>query len=237
MIRNCEKFQLQKKPNMKKKSKNKKNKKFQLPRSLRLKKNQPAVRLQTSSYNITYEPIGDSSFPKEVEGQCEELHNLSDKNPSQAIPRLKALKKKYPEVREFYNWLVAALAAVGEGEEAEQLAKECYQKFPDYLFAKLSYAEFCMRRGNFEEVPIILDHKFDLKMHLPERDTYHITEVVGFFGITGIYYARIGELEAARVCCDLLKEIAPEHQATLQLMHILAPSLFQKLLNSKAQFL
>jgi len=211
--------------NRKKTNKRKKSQ-SSFARSVIFKKKQHPKIAQFTNYNITFDALERTAFPDEVEAQFEELHNMIYDNPSEAIPRLKALKEKYPKICELYNWLSAALSANEQFEEAESIAKENYQKHPNYLFAKLNYAEFCFQQGKVDEVPIILDQKFDLKMHYPERDTFHITEVVGFFSITGRYYVETGKIGPAKTCFKLLQKIAPDHPATSQLLLKLAPSLF-----------
>ncbi|MBF0349586.1 MAG: hypothetical protein HQM11_01055 [SAR324 cluster bacterium] len=215
--------------NPKKRNKPKKNKNH-LPRSVMFRKRKSLQTLQFSNYSITYDALERTRFPEEVEEQFKELHDLVYSDPLEAIPRLKALKAKYPEIRELYNWLFAALSKNEQLEEADAIVKENYQKHPDYLFAKLNYAEFCLRKGNFEEVPIILEQKFDLKMLYPDRDIFHITEVVGFFGVTGLYFLESGQIEAAKTCFNLLQDIAPDSSVTSKLMLKLAPFLFRELL-------
>jgi tetratricopeptide (TPR) repeat protein len=214
----------------------KNNKKRKLPRSLkklRSKKKRLPQGTSLSSYNITFEALEIEEYPEEFEKQFEELHDLVHNNPKEAIPRLQELKEKYPEIPMLYNWLSAAFSSDGQPKEAEAIAKENYEKHPEYLFAKLNYAEFFLKCGEAEEVSNILGGKFDLKMLYPDRDTFHITEAVSFLSLTGRYCVATDKIESAQACYKVLMDIAPDHPATAQLMQELAPSALDTLLSWK----
>jgi hypothetical protein len=40
-----------------------------------------------------------------------------------------------------------------------QVAEENYNKFPDYLFAKINLIEILIRRGEYEKIPEILENR------------------------------------------------------------------------------
>ena len=174
--------------------------------------------LQVISYQITFdamEPV--TKIPRAVEKQLTELHALVHDNPKEAIPRLEALKDKYPDTPVLYNYLGMAYSGVGNGEKSEAIARENYQRNPGYLFAKVNYAEICLQKGEYEEIPRIFNHKYDLKLLYPLRDEFHISEVVGFMGIIGTYFAETGEFETADRYYQILEQLAPDHPITTQL--------------------
>jgi hypothetical protein len=55
-----------------------------------------------------------------------------------------------------------------------------FKKYPDYLFARLNYASILLLKGKFKEIPKLFNSKFDLKQFCPNRDTFHISEVLSF---------------------------------------------------------
>lgn len=73
-----------------------------------------------------------------------------------------------------------AYSKTGELEEIDALIAENYKKYPDYIFAKLNYAELCLRKQRIAEIPVIFDNKFDLKLLYPKRKKFHITEIIEF---------------------------------------------------------
>ena len=51
-------------------------------------------------------------------------------------------------------------------------------------------------------------------MLYPERDTFHITEVVSFYGIIGLYYLKNSDLKEAKAYFDFLNDLDPDHAFT-----------------------
>ncbi len=170
------------------------------------------------SYKISFDAIeSDEKIPPEVDDQLEELHGLVHERPKQAIPRLEALKARHPNVPILYNYLVIAHSRVGHREQADAVARENYERNPEYLFARLNYAEICLQTGKADEIPRIFNRTYDLKMLYPHRDVFHVSEVVGFMGIMGMYFLEIGKKEQAERYHQILTEIDPESQGTQRL--------------------
>ncbi len=116
-------------------------------------------------------------------------------------------------------------------EKAEESIKTNIQRNPDYLFARLNYAEFFLRRKEYNKVAEIFDHKFDLQMLYPKRKRFHISEVVNFMGLMGTYFYEIGEREAAGIYHDFLQEIAPKYPMAKRLKRKLHPGIIARFLN------
>src|SRR5438552_4525777 len=99
--------------------------------------------LKYSEYEITGESLEDNylkSLPKKlqqkVKEEIEELHDLAYSKPKEAIPNLERVIEQYPTIPQFYNFLSMAYGNLGENERAEEIVKETYKKFPNYLFAR-----------------------------------------------------------------------------------------------------
>ena len=185
-----------------------------------------------STYEITYEPIQDRKYkrlPKKVKAAIERLHFDSQKKPFQAIPELKRLVKKFPHIPILYNYLAVAYSRIGEKEKAEEISRMNIQKNPEYLFARLNYAEFFLMRKEYEKVAEIFDHKFDLRMLYPKRRRFHISEVVNFMGFIGVYWNEIGEREAAEKYNEILQAIEPSYLIAKRLNRKLYPNLFTRI--------
>ncbi|MBF0231269.1 MAG: hypothetical protein HQK63_17025 [Desulfamplus sp.] len=165
-------------------------------------------------YKISYEPVTDEEYPEEIDKQYNKIHDMVYEEPKKAISYLQELKTKYPNVPILYNWLAIAQSNVGDFVSCEITIKENYERNPDYLFAKLNYAEICLHKGRLDEIPIIFDGNFDLSFLYPNRDTFHISEVINFFGFMAIYRVDIGEIDLAKTYYKLIKQLAPEHIIT-----------------------
>ena len=187
-----------------------------------------------TEYEITSEPIQDARYkrlPRHVKDAIERLHTLSQTRPREAIPELLQLIEQYPNMPMLYNYLSVAYSLAGDREKAEQTALMNYQRNPDYLFARLNYAEICLANRDYSAVSEILDHKFDLKMLYPKRKRFHVSEFAGFMGIVGVYFVETGERDAAEKIYDVLHQVAPDHALTNRLREKLYPTLFQRLVN------
>jgi len=189
--------------------------------------------LRYLNYNITFEPVEDGypeEIPEEIKGQLHNIYNNIYSKPKLVIPQLKNIIKQYPNVPILYNYLSAAYGRIGDYENYKSTVLKNIKKHPDYLFAKLHYANDCLRKGQPEKVAEIFDHKFDLKEMYPKRSTFHITEFVGFTSIMCQYYNMVGERKAAILMFKALKQIAPGHMAIKTVKRELYPSLIRRII-------
>ncbi len=185
-----------------------------------------------SEYEITFEPILDRDYkrlPKIVKESIDRLHDESQRRPWEAIPQLLDLIEKYPDVPMLYNYLSVAYSRSGQRKKSEAVVRENYRRNPDYLFARLNYVEMCLARGDYKKAAEILNHKFDLKLLYPNRKRFHISEVVSFMGLVGIYFVEIGERDTAEKYYDVLQQIGRRYPITKQLHDRLFPGLLTRL--------
>lgn len=186
-----------------------------------------------AQYEITDEPMEERAYrrlPKSVKERLERLYQDAQWNPQPALVELLELKKKYPRVPQIYNYLAVAYSRVGEIEKAEAITKENIRKNPNYLFAKVNYAEFCLQREEYEKIPEIFDHKYDLKMLYPNRKRFHIAEFANFMGIMGMYFARTDQRELADRYNKLLQETASDFPMAKRLKRELNPNIIVRVL-------
>jgi tetratricopeptide (TPR) repeat protein len=181
-----------------------------------------------TQYEITEEPIQEPSFrrlPKPIKERLENLYEVAQRQPQQAIPELIELQKQYPNVPQIYNYLAVAYSHTGEKGKAELITQENIRKNPDYLFARINQAQFLLAKKEYDKIPEVFEHKYDLQMLYPRRRKFHISEVANFMGIMGLYFARIGERETAEKYNEILQEIASEFPIAKSLNRELHPSI------------
>lgn len=181
-------------------------------------------------YEIVEEPIGITEMPDEVVEEIDELQFLMSQMPDKAIPQIEDWIKKYPENPKLYNFLAVAHNSAGNYKKAEELTRESFKRFPDYLFAKINYAQICLKNDEIDKIPSIFNNKFDLQMLYPQRNKFHITEFSGFMGVMGIYFFKKGDKERAKYYYDLLEQIAPQYPTTKQLKRLLYPPIWIRLI-------
>jgi len=197
---------------------------------LRKKKSQNFKLLE---YEITTEPIHDRHYrrlPDHIKDKIDDLYDLVHKKPDQTIiSDLEALIKKYPKVLVLYNYLSVAYSRSGDEEKYQKIIQKNYRLNPDYLFARLNYAELCSQQGNYEKIAQIFDHKFDLKLLYPKRKKFHLSEVANFMAFIGIYFLKTGKKELAEQYYKIISEIAYDYPMTQELRKELYPGLFRRI--------
>ena len=191
--------------------------------------------IRVIDYEITTEAITDARYrrlPRPVRDAIERLHYESQTRPRKAIPELLDWIEQYPRVPILYNYLSVAYSATGQADKMRATVEENYRRNPDYLFARLNYAELCLADGDYEQVAKILDHKFDLKLLYPKRKRFHISEFANFAGLVGYYFFETGDRDMAATYYDVLKQFAPGYPMTKRLRRKLYPGPLRRLLLS-----
>lgn len=184
-------------------------------------------------YEVTDEPIYDRRFrrlPQPVKDEIEALYEKAKRSPWEAIPDLLEMIQLYPDLPMLYNFLTVAYGRAGQKEALERTIEENLRRNPDYLFARLNYAEILMARGEVERIPEIFENKLELTLLYPKRKRFHISEVINFTGIMGWYFVEVGQREIAEKHYELLKELDLHHEMTTRLRRKLAKGWFNRLL-------
>jgi predicted Zn-dependent protease len=104
--------------------------------------------LVLSEYEITDEPLENrhmKRLPAQVQARIDDLYELAQLDPMQAIPALERLVTTYPHIPMFFNYLSIAYLAAGDQEQATACVREAYHRHPQYLFAKVNYANVCLQ--------------------------------------------------------------------------------------------
>jgi hypothetical protein len=173
-----------------------------------------------TSCEITPEPLTElpeNQLAPDLAAHVARLHHLTRSSPRDAIVELKRLIDRYPDCPKLFNFLGVAYSSIGDVARAERVVKDTYERFPDYLFGKLAYADMCVARGELDEIPVIFNGKYDLSRLCPTRKRFHITEAVAFMGVMGFYSMERGDIERARPYHKVLKSIAPDGPHTRRL--------------------
>lgn len=179
-----------------------------------------------AAYDITDEPLENrhiKRLPSQVQARLDDLYELAQHHPTQAIPELERLVTTYPHVPTFSNYLSIAYFQSGDQEKATACVQESYRRHPQYLFAKINYAHLCLEHGETEKIPGIFEHACDLKQLYPHRKRFHISEFTGFAGMMCRYFCAIGDQGTATLYYQMLKQVAPKHPLTKHAKRVLYP--------------
>ncbi len=195
-----------------------------------------AQHLKILEYDITYDPIQDKNYdklPDHIKDKIDKFYYLVQKNPDPAtIFDLENLIEKFPNVPMLYNYLSIAYSRLKNREKFLEIVERNYRMNPDYLFARLNYAEVCIQRGDYGKIAEIFGHKFDLQLLYPKRKNFHISEVANFMGIMGIYFFKMDKREIAESHYKILKEIADDYPVTKKLHKQLHPGFLKPMIKS-----
>jgi len=179
-----------------------------------------------TAYDITDEPLDNRDIkrlPSQVQARIDALYELAQHEPTQAIPELERLSAPYPHVPTFTNYLSIAYLAAGDQEKATTCVREASHRHPQYLFAKVNYANLCLPQGEIGKIPGIFAHACDLKQLYPHRKRFHVSEFTGFAGVMCRYFCAINERETAALYYQMLKQVAPRHPMTKHAKRSLYP--------------
>jgi tetratricopeptide (TPR) repeat protein len=177
-------------------------------------------KFKTFEYQISTDPKfqnKDFGITPDLERQLESLAiGCRDRKNKKIIDKLTQLIIQYPTVPMLKNYLSVAYDVQENHKKAMEVNNWIIAEHPDYLWAKINQANFCIEEKNTAKVPEILGEAMDIKQLYPDRDVFHLSEVTGFFEIAIRYFAAIENLEQAEIRLKILKEIAPDHPDTQQ---------------------
>lgn len=196
--------------------------------------------VELKEYKITFETSDHpnwAALSEEEKNRLEELHELAiSKGARKAIDPLKKLIEQNPNYPLYYNYLTVAYANSGQHRQARHLIEYAYQRFPDYLFARCNYALHLLEKNKLNKIPEVFDHAFELQSLYPDRDEFHISEVLSFFSVLCRYFAAIDDIETADVYADLLQSLAGvEDPLKDQAIAELKMKKLQKILETEAE--
>ena len=167
---------------------------------------------------ITNETMEEENWSKMTEKDKEKIlkaYSLIHTSTEKVVNELLEFKRKYPKVPAIFNYLSLGYSLLNEEEKLFSILLETLEKFPNYLFGKITLSEYYLNTGNYKKVPALLDNKFQIAMHYPPNtEVFHISEVRSFYHVTGRYFAKAGKIEMAYISYFLLSDIDFEHEAT-----------------------
>ena len=107
---------------------------------------------------------------------------------------------------------------------------------PNNLISRCHFAQLCIQRRHFDQIPKIFGHKFDLKALYPRRNRFHPSEYTSFALVMCCYFNFSGDSMLAKLFYQGLKDYAPDAPETQQAKQLLEPGFFgrvgKKLVNA-----
>lgn len=127
---------------------------------------------------------------------------------------IKLLIEKYPQIPQFKNYLSAYYSLTGNLDKAIEINHLIVKEHPDYLFGKVNLALEYLKNKQFEKIPEILGEAMEIKSLFPNREVFHIEEVMSFFKIAIDYFIETGNIEAAESRLKIMKDLDKDNSKT-----------------------
>lgn len=160
----------------------------------------------------------------EARASLQGLHELLRLDPRTAVAELRDWISREPSPI-FFNWLGAALTELGDDAAAAENTRENYRRNPDYLFARVNYAELCLADGDLAGAREALGETLDIRRLLGGRKRIHVSEAAGFFYVSALYRIETGDREGAERLYEFLEDLAPDDSTTETVRRRLWPGL------------
>ncbi len=154
-------------------------------------------------FQITFDALdADRMSPEQASRNLSYFERLHDPELTKAGQRklvsdLKAEINKDPDEPILQNYLSNALILMGDLKGAEKIQKDVIEKYPDYLFGKLSYGRNLLNQKQYEEIPKLFGGEYALPAAYPDRKVFHFSEFIGFQTLIGFYFLRTKQVEHA----------------------------------------
>ena len=103
-----------------------------------------------------------------------------------------------------------------ETKKAEALIIQSYNRYPNYLFAKINYADHCLRQKRLDQIPTIFP-SFDLSKLFPKKKRFHVSEYRGFMTLACRYHCLIKKKALAQKYYDNAYMADPSHPSVILL--------------------
>lgn len=142
------------------------------------------------------------------------LYDHASKNPKRAKKEVEAFLQRHPHHPEVMNLLTYLYVSFRKMRKATHLIEENYRHNPDYLFAKINFADLCLRKKKAHKIPEIFNYKLNLPELYPNKKMFHISEYRGFMVLMGFYHLAIGKRSTAEGYHYLAARVDPDHPST-----------------------
>ena len=106
-------------------------------------------------FQWTDEPVEEENFAKLSVAEKKKINKVFQRirtEPTKQIPILLQLRKKHPSLPVLYNYLGAAYKRSQQLDKYKEIIHDTVKLFPNYLFGKITLAEYHFDRNNHREV-------------------------------------------------------------------------------------
>jgi tetratricopeptide (TPR) repeat protein len=190
------------------------------------------IPFEGTNYQISFEAMPEALKERLTKKELGTYLSLLQKvqlEPKKVYQKVKSFCETYKEIPEVLNLLTFAHIQNHRIVEAENLIEETYNRFPDYFFARINYADQCIRKKKLDLVLKIFP-TFDLQELYPGKTLYHTSEFRGFMVMMTYFERARKNRDKALHYFKTAKQIEPNHPGVLYLeKKLFKTSLLKKL--------
>ena len=190
----------------------------------------PLHHLEIDGILVTYENNPSflaKHFSKADQKKFQDLLHQALIHPKKAYQSALNWKKEEKAIPELDNLLTYLHLRNRQVHKAETLIQESYKAYPDYFFAKINYADQCLRKKRVDQIPLIFS-SFDLRKLFPDKKSFHVSEFRGFMTLMSHYHFFLKDLVSAKKYYQNAYEVDPTHPSVIFLEKIVHHQHFLK---------
>lgn len=198
----------------------------------------PKIRIEQSM--ISYASLPSDSLNAVPEAEREtilDFYYLAQEDPKRALQIIPGYIESYPNIPMLYNYLYVAYHKLQRPREAIKLLKETVQIFPDYLFGRVEYTLYLLRRGEPDKAFVALGSVGTLSQLYPERKIFHASEWKSFAYAMGWYWIQKDDIDQAKIYLEIIQEISPKSAEIKSLQKKMRSRLFLRLMEKQQKSL
>ena len=155
-----------------------------------------------------------NAITPELKRKLEQFHKLVVTGKKSSVQKLLDAIERYPNNPQLKNYLSVLYGKLDETKKMFDTNKWIIAEHPNYLFGKLNLANEYYLKQEYDKMPEILGSEMELKALYPERDTFHLNEVISFYKCAILYFSAIGNIKQAEIRYDIMQELAPDSTDT-----------------------
>jgi tetratricopeptide (TPR) repeat protein len=182
---------------------------------------QAAAHVYAMSCDVTWEPqrspYHDRLDDKQWRRFERALNRYYDADYQTALPWFESLVRDLPWFAPAYTYLCSIYDIFDRTDEARQLARQSYERFPDYIFAIATYVQICVSQGDLAQAYRVVGHNWSVMQLQPDRQTFHVTEVRAYQTAMMELLLADGRIQDAAPHADMLIEIADDEEQADQI--------------------
>jgi len=194
------------------------------------------IEFENNIYQISFEAMPESlkkSLASQELKHYLQLLQAVQQTPKKVYIEIKSFAEKHSGIPEVLNLLTFAHIQNFRIAEAENLIEKTYFDHPEYFFARVNFADQCIRKRMLEKVTQIFP-TFDLQKLYPGKKAYHTSEFRGFLIMASYYHLALKNREKVLHYFKAAKETEPQNPNVIFLeKKLFRKSLLRRLLGNR----